>query len=151
MELAFGLLIPLAGTTLGAAMVFLMKKTTLNRALEKILLGFASGVMIAASVWSLLIPSIEMAEASGGAGWIPAVIGFLLGILVLLLMDSLIPHLHLRAEKSEGVPSKLKKVTMMVLAVTIHYAPCHVPEKAGFSVAVVLPRGISTNRPNLQP
>ena len=138
MELALGLLIPLAGTTLGAAMVFLMKKTALNRSVEKLLLGFASGVMIAASVWSLLIPSIEMAEASGGAGWVPAVIGFLAGILFLLLMDSLIPHLHLHAEKSEGVPSKFKKITMMVLAVTLHNLP------EGMAVGVTLAAAVSS-------
>ena len=119
MDLVIGLAIPFLGTTLGAAMVFLMKKE-MNKKVEKILLGFASGVMIAASVWSLLIPSIEMAENQGKVAWIPAAIGFLLGIVFLLVLDSVIPHMHLESEKPEGMKSKLKKTTMMVFAVTLH-------------------------------
>jgi len=122
MQLLIGLLIPFLGTTLGSALVFLMKDK-LNKKVEKIILGFASGVMIAASIWSLLIPSINMAEEQGVTAWAPAASGFLLGIVFLLLLDSLIPHLHLGSDKPEGVKSKLKKTTMMVLAVTLHNIP----------------------------
>ena len=122
MELQLGLLIPFLGTTLGSAMVFLMKNK-INTKVEKLLLGFASGVMIAASVWSLIIPSIEMAEDQGIISWLPASIGFLFGILFLLILDSILPHLHLNSDKPEGVKSKLKKTTMMVLAVTLHNIP----------------------------
>ena len=122
MQLLIGLLIPFLGTTLGSALVFLMKDK-LNKKVEKIILGFASGVMIAASIWSLLIPSINMAEEQGVTAWVPAASGFLLGIVFLLLLDSLIPHLHLGSDKPEGVKSKLKKTTMMVLAVTLHNIP----------------------------
>ena len=122
MKLFEGLLIPFLGTTLGSAMVFLMKNK-INSKVEKLLLGFASGVMIAASIWSLLIPSIEMTEEQGKIAWIPAALGFLLGIVFLLVLDSIIPHLHLNSEKPEGINSKLKKTTMMVLAVTLHNIP----------------------------
>ena len=108
MQIFLGLAIPFLGTTLGAAMVFLMKKE-MNKKVEKILLGFASGVMIAASVWSLLIPSIEMAETQGKVAWIPAAIGFLLGIVFLLVLDSIVPHMHLESKNPEGIKSKLKK------------------------------------------
>lgn len=122
MELVIGLAIPLLGTTLGAAMVFLMKNK-MNAKVEKLLLGFASGVMIAASIWSLIIPSIDMAKEQGKIAWIPASIGFLLGIVFLLVLDSVIPHLHLESDKPEGVKSKLKKTTMMIFAVTLHNIP----------------------------
>ena len=122
MQLFIGILIPFLGTALGSAMVFLMKNK-MSKKVEKLLLGFASGVMIAASVWSLLIPSINMAEEQGKVAWIPAAIGFLFGIVFLLVLDSLIPHLHLNDNKPEGVKSKLKKTTMMVLAVTLHNIP----------------------------
>ena len=89
----------------------------------ELLLGFASGVMIAASICSLLIPSIDMAEEQGKVAWLPVSIGFLLGIVFLFILDSLIPHLHLESNKPEGVKSKLKKTTMMVLAVTLHNIP----------------------------
>lgn len=112
-------------------MVFFMKNK-MNNKLEKLLLGFASGVMIAASIWSLIIPSINMAEEQGIVAWIPAAIGFLFGIVFLLTLDSLIPHLHLKSDKPEGVKAKLKKTTMMVLAVTLH----NIPE--GMAVGVVL-------------
>ena len=104
----FGILIPFAGTALGSAMVFFMKKE-MNQKLEKVLLGFASGVMIAASVWSLLIPAIDMAEEKGGISWFPPAVGFLLGMGFLLLLDTLTPHLHYNDEKPEGVPAHLKK------------------------------------------
>lgn len=131
-----GLLIPFIGTTLGAAMVFLMKNK-INKKIEKILLGFASGVMVAASIWSLLIPSIDMAENEGSIAWIPATIGFLLGIVFLLLLDNVIPHLHLDSEKPEGIKTKLRKTTMMVLAVTLH----NIPE--GMAVGVAFAGAIS--------
>lgn len=103
----------------------------MNQKLEKMLLGFAAGVMIAASVWSLLIPSIEMTEQAGGIAWIPACVGFLLGMIFLLLLDSVIPHLHLDSDKPEGPKTKLGKAAMLVLAVTLH----NIPE--GMAVGVV--------------
>lgn len=142
MELTFGLLIPFFGTTLGAAMVFLMKNK-MNIKVEKILLGFASGVMIAAAVWSLLIPSIDMSEGQGKIAWIPAAIGFLLGIVFLLVLDSLIPHLHLESDKPEGVKSKLKKTTMMVFAVTLHNIPEGMAVGVTFAGAIIGNSGIT--------
>ena len=133
-----GILIPFLGTVLGSAMVFLMKDK-MNKKVEKILLGFASGVMIAASIWSLIMPSIEMAEEQGQIGWVPASVGFLLGIAFLLVLDSVIPHMHLESEKPEGVKSKLKKTTMMVLAVTLH----NIPE--GMAVGVTLAGALAGN------
>lgn len=138
MQIFLGLAIPFLGTTLGSAMVFLMKKE-MNKKVEKILLGFASGVMIAASVWSLLIPSIEMAETQGKVAWIPAAIGFLLGIVFLLVLDSVVPHMHLESEKTEGIKSKLKKTTMMVFAVTLH----NIPE--GMAVGVTFAGALAQN------
>lgn len=138
MQIFLGLVIPFIGTTLGAAMVFLMKKE-MNKKVEKILLGFASGVMIAASVWSLLIPSIEMAETQGKVSWIPAAIGFLLGIVFLLVLDSVVPHMHLESEKPEGMKAKLKKTTMMVFAVTLH----NIPE--GMAVGVTFAGALAQN------
>ena len=135
---ALGLLIPLLGTTLGAFMVFFMKDK-INAKLEKVLLGFASGVMIAASIWSLLIPSIDMSESLGRLSFIPATVGFLLGMLFLLILDSLIPHLHLNTDKPEGLKSKLKKTTMMVFAVTLH----NIPE--GMAVGVTFAGAIMGN------
>ena len=117
-----GLMIPFLGTTLGSGMVFFMKGS-MNQKLEKMLLEFAAGVMIAASVWSLLIPSIEMTEQAGGIAWIPACVGFLLGMIFLLLLDSVIPHLHLDSDKPEGPKTKLGKAAMLVLAVTLHNIP----------------------------
>lgn len=122
MNILIALGIPFIGTTLGAAMVFFMKEKIAPK-LEKALLGFASGVMIAASVWSLLIPSIDMTEAQGGIAWVPAVVGFLLGIAFLLLLDTLIPHLHLNSDKPEGVHTKISKTLMMLFAITLHNIP----------------------------
>lgn len=122
MNTTLGLLIPFAGTTLGAAMVFFMR-SNLNEKIEKALLGFASGVMIAASVWSLIIPAIEMSEERGGLPWLPPAVGFLLGIGFLLLLDTVTPHLHLDSAKPEGPQTNLKKTTMLVLAVTLHNIP----------------------------
>lgn len=116
------LAIPFLGTVLGSAMVFLMKGG-MHAKLEKLLLGFASGVMVAASVWSLLIPSLELSEGMGKLSWLPAAAGFLLGMGFLLLLDSLVPHLHIDSEKPEGVKSGFRKTTMLVLAVTLHNLP----------------------------
>lgn len=134
----FGILIPFAGTALGSAMVFFMKKE-MDKRVEKLLLGFASGVMMAASVWSLLIPAIEMTEQKGGIPWLPPAAGFLLGMGFLLLLDTLTPHLHYTEEKPEGVPSHLKKTTMLVLAVTLH----NIPE--GMAVGVTFAGVLSEN------
>ena len=125
-----GLIIPLLGTMLGAAFVFLMKDEMSLR-LQKTLLGFASGVMVAASVWSLLIPSMEMAADSGRWSVLPAAVGFLLGICFLLLMDELTPHLHIGTDKPEGPRSHLSRTAMLALAVTIHNLP------EGMAVGVV--------------
>ena len=138
MDLGIGLAIPFLGTPLGAAMVFLMKNK-INNKIEKLLLGFASGVMIAASIWSLLIPAIEMSESQGKTAWVPAAIGFLLGITFLLVLDSVIPHLHLKSDKPEGIKSKLKKTTMMVFAVTLH----NIPE--GMAVGVTFAGALTQN------
>lgn len=119
---AAGVMIPFIGTSLGSAMVFFMRNQ-INRKLEKLLMGFAAGVMVAASVWSLLIPSIEMAAEQEKVAWLPAAAGFLLGMAFLLLLDSVIPHLHLGTEDPEGMRSRAKKTTMMVFAVTLHNIP----------------------------
>jgi ZIP family zinc transporter len=137
-NIAIGLLIPFLGTALGSAMVFLMKNK-MNTKVQKLLLGFASGVMIAASIWSLITPSIEMAEEQGIVSWIPAAIGFLFGIIFLLVLDSIIPHLHLNSKKPEGIKAKLKNTTMMVLAVTLH----NIPE--GMAVGVVFAGVLAQN------
>ena len=142
MEILIGILIPFLGTILGSAMVFLMKNN-MNKKVEKLLLGFASGVMVAASVWSLLIPSIDMAEEQGIIAWIPAAIGFLFGVVFLLVLDSLIPHLHLNNEKPEGVKSKFKKITMMVLAVTLHNIPEGMAVGVTFAGALIGNSGIT--------
>lgn len=127
-----GLAIPLAGTTAGAAMVFLMRGR-LNHAVGRALTGFAAGVMVAASVWSLIVPAIEESSAMGRLAWVPAFVGFWLGILFLLLLDSLLPHLHLgeKDTRPEGLRSNLQRKTLMLLAVTIH----NIPE--GMAVGVV--------------
>lgn len=112
-------------------MVFLLRNE-LKAGVQKALLGFAAGVMIAASVWSLLIPAIDMAEAAGGIAWIPAVVGFLGGIAFLLVLDTVIPHLHLNSDCPEGTSCNLGKSAMLVLAVTLH----NIPE--GMAVGVLL-------------
>lgn len=137
-----GLLIPFLGTALGSATVFLMKNK-LNKKVEKILLGFAAGVMIAASVWSLLIPSIDMAQEQGILPWLPAAIGFMLGIVFLLVLDSVIPHLHLESTKPEGIKTKLKKTTMMVFAVTLHNIPEGMAVGVSFAGALMENTGIT--------
>lgn len=142
MQLFLGLLIPFLGTTLGAATVFLMKNK-MNATVEKLLLGFASGVMIAASVWSLLIPSIDMAESQNIISWIPASVGFLLGILFLLVLDSIVPHLHLHSDKPEGIKAKIKKTTMLVFAVTLHNIPEGMAVGVTFAGALIGNAGIT--------
>ena len=137
------LLIPLAGTTLGAAMVFLLKNNIPPK-LEKALLGFASGVMIAAAVWSLLIPSIDMAKEQGKVGWIPAAVGFLLGMAFLLILDSVIPHIHMDNDKPEGIHTKkLPRTTMMLFAVTLHNIPEGMAVGVAFAGAMAGGSGIS--------
>jgi ZIP family zinc transporter len=128
--LAFGLLIPLLGTMLGAAFVFFMKDG-LSPRVQKTLLGFASGVMVAASVWSLLIPAMEMVEDSGKFSVVPAAVGFLLGMGFLLALDELTPHLHVGSDTPEGPRSPLSRTAMLALAVTIHNLP------EGMAVGVV--------------
>ena len=125
-----GILIPLIGTTAGSALVFFLRGE-MRPWVQKLLLGFASGVMIAASVWSLLIPAIDMAEEQGSAAWVPAAVGFLLGVGFLLLLDSVVPHQHLDCDRPEGCPSGLGKSAMLTLAVTLHNLP------EGMAVGVV--------------
>ncbi len=130
METFYGILIPFLGTTLGAACVFFMKDV-LRDTVQRALTGFAAGVMVAASVWSLLIPAIEQSERMGRFAFVPAAVGFWLGILFLLVLDHLIPHLHPQSGQAEGPKSRLQRTTMMVLAVTLH----NIPE--GMAVGVV--------------
>ena len=130
MEVFYGVLIPFLGTTLGAACVFCMKAALSDR-VQRMLTGFASGVMVAASIWSLLIPAISQSAGMGKLAFLPAFIGFWVGILFLLALDHLIPHLHAKSSQSEGPKSQLQKTTMMVLAVTLH----NIPE--GMAVGVV--------------
>lgn len=131
MKLFSILFIPFLGTLLGSATVFFLKKE-INDKLQKLLLGFASGVMVAASVWSLLIPSIEESESMGKLAWMPAALGIALGMAFLFLLDMIIPHLHPASSTPDGRPnSRLKKTTMLVLAVTLH----NIPE--GMAVGVV--------------
>lgn len=129
-NVVMGLMIPFLGTTLGAACVFFMKKD-INDKVQRALTGFAAGVMVAASIWSLLIPALEQSAAMGRLSFVPSVIGFWFGILFLLLLDHIIPHLHRKSEKAEGPKSKLQRTTMLVLAVTLH----NIPE--GMAVGVV--------------
>lgn len=137
-EVIRGILIPFVGTSLGAAMVLFMKNS-LNEQVNRALLGFAAGVMVAASIWSLLIPAMEQSARKGSWAFVPAVVGFWAGILFLLLLDHLIPHLHQNSEEAEGPKSRLKRTTMLVLAVTLH----NIPE--GMAVGVVYAGLISRN------
>lgn len=137
-EVMMGILIPFLGTALGAACVFFMKKELGDR-LQKALTGFASGVMVAASIWSLLIPAMEQSAKMGRLSFLPSFVGFWLGIGFLLLLDSVIPHMHMHAEHAEGPRSRLKKTTMMVFAVTLH----NIPE--GMAVGVVYAGFLSGN------
>ena len=130
MEAFWGILIPFLGTSLGAACVFFMKKT-LSDMVQRALTGFAAGVMVAASVWSLLIPAMEQSAGMGKLSFVPAVVGFWIGILFLLGLDHIVPHLHVKSGQTEGPKSQLRRTTMMVLAVTLH----NIPE--GMAVGVV--------------
>ncbi len=125
-----GIMIPFLGTTLGAACVFFMRKG-MNSIVQRALTGFAAGVMVAASIWSLLIPAMDQAASMGKFAFVPAAVGFWFGILFLLLLDHIIPHLHMNSEQAEGPKSKLQKTTMLVLAVVLH----NIPE--GMAVGVV--------------
>lgn len=133
-----GIAIPFLGTALGSACVLFVKKE-LNPLIQRALTGFAAGVMVAASIWSLLIPAMEQAKPMGSFAFLPAVIGFWLGILFLLGLDKTVPHLHMNSDKAEGAESNLKKTTMLVLAVTLH----NVPE--GMAVGVVYAGLLSGN------
>ncbi len=126
----WGILIPFAGTALGSACVLFLKKK-MNLLVQRSLTGFAAGVMVAASVWSLLIPAMEQAEAMGQWAFVPAAAGFWIGILFLLLLDKTIPHLHMNSSKAEGPKSSFGRSTMLVLAVTLHNLP------EGMAVGVV--------------
>ena len=125
------LALPFLGTTLGSSMVFFMKNK-MHTKIKKILLGFAAGVMLAASVWSLLLPSMDMSKEQGVIEWLPAGIGFLLGMGFLLLLDTIIPHMHSNSKRPEGIKTKLKKETMLLFAVALH----NIPE--GMAVGVIL-------------
>ena len=129
-SIIIGLMVPFLGTSLGSACVFLMKEK-MHRQVERALTGFASGVMVAASIWSLLVPAMEQSENMKKFAFVPAFIGFWAGIIFLLLLDSCVPHLHMNTDKAEGPKSKLAKTTMMVLAVTLHTIP------EGMAVGVV--------------
>ena len=130
MEIFYGIAIPFLGTALGAASVFFMKKALSDR-VQRALTGFAAGVMVAASVWSLLIPAMEQSAGMGKWAFVPAAVGFWIGILFLLLLDHIIPHLHQNSTQAEGPKSQLERTTMMVLAVTLHNSP------EGMAVGVV--------------
>lgn len=142
MKLFIGLLIPFIGTALGASMAFFMKNK-MNKMIEKALAGFAAGVMLSASIWSLLLPSIEMTKEQGKTEWLPAAIGFIFGIAFLLLLDTLIPHLHLNNDKPEGIRSKIKRTTMLVLAVTLHNIPEGMAAGITFAGALIGNTGIT--------
>ena len=126
-----GLLIPFMGTVLGAACVFLLRDA-MPRMVSCMLTGFAAGVMVAASIWSLLLPALAESEPMGSLAWLPAAVGFWLGMGFLLLLDHVVPHLHMYAQKAEGPHNHLSRSTMLVLAVTLH----NIPE--GMAVGVVL-------------
>lgn len=121
-------------TVLGAAMVFFFKKD-MSHTMQKVFLGFAAGVMIAASVWSLLIPAMDMAEARGQGVLLPVGGGFVLGGLFLMVLDRLLPHLHIGSDEAEGLPAHWKRTTMIVLAVTLHNIPEGMAVGLSFSVA----------------
>ncbi len=138
MQVFWGILIPFLGTSLGTACVFFMKKT-LGEGVQRALTGFAAGVMVAASVWSLLIPAIEQSSSMGSWSFVPAAAGFWAGVVFLLALDHIIPHLHRNSKQAEGPRSRLGRTTMMVLAVTLH----NIPE--GMAVGVVYASYLSGN------
>jgi ZIP family zinc transporter len=131
-------LIPFLGTALGSACVLFMKNQ-LNEMVQRILTGFAAGVMVAASIWSLLIPAMEQSAGMGKLSFIPAVVGFWFGILFLLILDRVIPHLHQGSDEPEGPKVIMEKTTMLVLAVTLH----NIPE--GMAVGIVFAGWVSGN------
>ncbi len=133
-----GIFLPFLGTVLGAACVFVMRGA-LHTGVQRALTGFAAGVMVAASVWSLLVPAMEQASNMGKFAFVPAVAGFWLGVLFLLLLDRVIPHLHQNSSEPEGLPARLKRTTMLVFAVTLH----NIPE--GMAVGVVLAGWLAGN------
>ena len=138
MQAFWGILIPFLGTSLGAACVFFMKKA-LGEGVQRALTGFAAGVMVAASIWSLLIPAIEQSSSMGSWSFVPAAAGFWAGVVFLLALDHIIPHLHRNSKQTEGPRSRLGRTTMMVLAVTLH----NIPE--GMAVGVVYASYLSGN------
>ena len=138
MQAFWGILIPFLGTSLGAACVFFMRKA-LSESIQRALTGFAAGVMVAASIWSLLIPAIEQSSSMGSWSFVPAVAGFWAGVVFLLALDHIIPHLHRNSKQTEGPRSRLGRTTMMVLAVTLH----NIPE--GMAVGVVYASYLSGN------
>lgn len=138
MTIFYGLLIPFLGTALGAACVFLMKRE-MNEGVQRTLLGFAAGVMIAASVWSLLIPSMNMSDDKGKLAFVPALVGFAAGIFFLFILDKITPHLHVEAKNPEGPKSKISRTMMLVFAVTLH----NIPE--GMAVGVVFASMVNGN------
>lgn len=140
-NIVVGLLIPFIGTMLGSSMVFFLKEKMSDK-LEKVLLGFASGVMLAASVWSLIIPAIEMSSNYGSFKFVPAAVGFVLGMLFLLLLDTIVPHLHVKATDPEGITNPKKTISrkgMLLFAVTLH----NIPE--GMAVGVMFSGLLSGN------
>ena len=138
MQAFWGILIPFLGTSLGAACVFFMRKA-LSESIQRALTGFAAGVMVAASIWSLLIPAIEQSSSMGSWSFVPAAAGFWAGVVFLLALDHIIPHLHRNSKQTEGPQSRLGRTTMMVLAVTLH----NIPE--GMAVGVVYASYLSGN------
>ena len=137
------LAIPFIGTSLGSAMVFFLKKRIAPK-FEKMLLGFAAGVMIAASVWSLLIPSIDMSKGSSAPEWLAALVGFLAGIFFLLLLDTVIPHMHIESRNQEGIrTNSISKTTMMLFAVTLHNIPEGMSVGVAFAGAMMKNSGIT--------
>lgn len=138
LNVIIGICIPFLGTLLGSSMVFFLKND-INNKIEKLLLGFAAGVMISASVWSLLIPAINICKEQGKIEYLSPSIGFLFGIAFLLILDSIIPHLHIDSKKPEGIKTKLKNTTMLILAITLH----NIPE--GMAVGVVFASFLFSN------
>ena len=137
------LAIPFLGTSLGSAMVFFLKKRIAPK-FEKLLLGFAAGVMIAASVWSLLIPSIDMCKGNNSPEWLAALVGFLAGIFFLLLLDTVIPHMHIESKNQEGIKTAhISKTTMMLFAVTLHNIPEGMSVGVAFAGAMMKDSGIT--------
>ena len=134
----YGIMIPFLGTSIGAACVFFMRKD-MSDMVQRILTGFAAGVMVAASIWSLIIPALEQSESMGKLSFVPATVGFWIGILFLLLLDHIIPHLHRKSNEVEGPKTKFRRTTMMVFAVVLH----NIPE--GMAVGVVFAAYLSGN------